>query len=88
MSRRAEIASRLPIVLGLPISDAAAAIGVSEGHFRKMQEAGLMPAPRDVFGVPRIDTADLERAFRALPYAGEKPCPAKAVDSWGEEDAA
>jgi hypothetical protein len=68
MTKRADIAARLPICLGLPIPEAAAAIGVSEGHFKKMQDEGLMPLARDVRGVPRIDTVDLERAFRALPY--------------------
>jgi hypothetical protein len=84
MTRRADIAARLPFCLGLPIPDAAAAIGVSEGHFRKMQNAGQMPRPRDVAGVPRIDTEELALAFRNLPHVGSDPqAESTTVDTWG-----
>lgn len=69
MTRRAEITARLPIVFGLKIPEAAA-VGVSEVHFRKMQSEGRMPRPRSVGGVPIIDVAKLEQAFRALPHEG------------------
>jgi hypothetical protein len=70
MTRRADIAARLPIVFGLRTPEAAAAVGVSEAHFRSLQERGLMPRPRDVGGVPVIDVAELQRAFSALPHEG------------------
>jgi hypothetical protein len=60
----------IPIVVGLKIPEAAAAVGVSEVHFRKMQRKGRMPRPRSVGGVPIIDVAELEQAFRALPHEG------------------
>jgi hypothetical protein len=87
--KRADIVARLPICLGLPIHEAAAAIGVSEGHFRKMQGDGLMPRCRDLAGVPRIDTEDLARAFRAMPYVGDSGHKrAPGVDEWQPGDAA
>ena len=70
MTRRAEITARLPIVFGLKIPEAAAAVGVSEVHFRKMQREGRMPRPRSVGGVPVIDVDELAQAFRALPHEG------------------
>jgi hypothetical protein len=72
MTRRAEIAARLPIVFGLKIPEAAAAVGVSEAHFRKMQERGQMPRPRSVAGVPVIDVDELAIAFKALPHEGRQ----------------
>jgi hypothetical protein len=81
MTRRAEIAARLPIVFGLRIPEAAAAIGVSEVHFRGMQHDGLMPKPRSVAGVPVIDVDELARAFKALPHEGAAP----VDDPWGDE---
>jgi hypothetical protein len=87
MTRRADISARLPICLGLPIPEAAAAIGVSEGHFRKMQDMGMMPRPRDVAGVPRIDTDELARAFKALPHVGTaSPSVEVGVDGWHQGD--
>lgn len=71
MTRRADLAARLPIVFGLRIPEAAAAIGVSEGHFRDMQERGAMPKARDVAGVPVIDVDELAIAFKALPHQGD-----------------
>ncbi len=68
MTRCAEIAARLPIVVGLKIPEAAAAVGVSEVHFRKMQRKGRMPRPRSVGGVPIIEVEELAQAFRALPH--------------------
>lgn len=68
MTRRADITARLPIVFGLRTPEAAAAIGVSEVHFRAMQERGEMPRPRLVGGVPVIDVDELAIAFKALPH--------------------
>lgn len=70
MTRRADIAARLPVVFGLKIPEAAAAVGVSEVHFRKMQKEGRMPRPRCVAGVPVIDVDELATAFKALPHEG------------------
>lgn len=81
--RRADIAARLPIVFGLRIPEAAAAVGVSEGHFRSMQDRGLMPKPRDAAGVPVIDVTELQRAFAALPHEGAPP----AVDGGWQGEA-
>lgn len=68
MTSRADIASRLPAVLGLKQTEAAAAIGVSVTHFVKMQQQGLMPRPRMALGVPVYDIEELRQAFSMLPY--------------------
>jgi hypothetical protein len=47
---RQAVTAALPIVLGLPEIEAAAAIGVSQTKFRELVSAKLMPSPRVVGG--------------------------------------
>lgn len=77
--RRADTLARMPIVFGLKEAEAAVAVGVSVGHFRKLRERNLMPWPRNVGGVPVYDVEELHVAFRALPHDGDtKDLPAAA----------
>jgi hypothetical protein len=71
MTRRADIAARVPIVFGLRRTEAAAAVGVSVGHFDALEAQGLMPRPRMLGSVAVYDVEDLAAAFRALPHKGE-----------------
>lgn len=74
--RRAEALARMPVVFGLKEAEAAVAVGVSVGHFRKLRERNLMPGPRNVGGVPVYDVDELHMAFRALPHDGAGVLPA------------
>jgi hypothetical protein len=86
MTKRADIAPRVPLILALPIEEAAVSIGVSETHYRAMMDSGMMPPPRDVNGVPSVDVEELARAFRALPYwQGKKRKADVPVDKWDDE---
>ena len=73
MTRRAELIERLPIVLGLPELEAAAAIGVSLSFFRELVEDGRMPKPRVLNNRQIYDIDDLRAAFKNLPHKGELP---------------
>lgn len=70
--RRRDVAPHLPMVLGYPEVEAAAAIGVSTTKFREMVEKGLMPQPRDCDGKLVYDIDELRAAFKALPHRGEE----------------
>jgi hypothetical protein len=85
MTKRADIAPRVPLILALPIEEAAVSIGVSETHYRAMMDCGMMPIPRDVNGVPSVDVEELAKAFRALPYWQGKTRKADIpVDNWDD----
>jgi hypothetical protein len=87
MTRRAEIAARLPSLAGLKLAEAAAFVGVSSGMFLKAQAEGKMPKPRDFMGMPVYDADEVWAAFKALPHHGETPPPKlRAVDGWGKDD--
>ena len=86
MTRRADVAARLPHLAGLKLVEAAAYVGVSAGTFLKAQEKGLMPKPRDFMGTPIYDAEEVWAAFKALPHAGETPPKLYAVDGWGKDD--
>lgn len=68
--RRAQISARVPLVLGLPAPEAAAAIGISATKFRELVEAKRMPRPRRCDGKLLWDVDELRDAFKALPHDG------------------
>jgi hypothetical protein len=74
VTRRADIAARLPVLAGLKLAEAAAFVGVSAGMFLKAQEAGKMPLPRDFMGTPVYDADEVWAAFKALDHVGDSPC--------------
>lgn len=80
--RRRDVAPSLPVVLGLPELEAAAAIGVSTTKFREMVEAGQMPPPRDAAGKLVYDIDELRAAFKALPHRGEEA--RGEADTWAD----
>ena len=80
--RRRDVAAMLPIVLGLPELEAAAAIGVSTTKFREMVEKKLMPQPRTADGKLVYDIDELRAAFKALPHRGENA--EREVDTWAD----
>ena len=85
--RRADIAARLPTLVGLKLAEAAAFVGVSAGKFLEAQAVGKMPRPRDFMGTPVYDADEVWAAFKALPHAGEdSPSGKDQVDGWGEGD--
>src|SRR5690349_17228412 len=70
VTRKAEIALRLPVRRGLTEGEAAVYLSLSPSFFRALVESGKMPRPR-VLGARRIwDVDDLDAAFRALPVEG------------------
>lgn len=68
--RRAEIVARLPLVLGLPAPEAAAAVGISSSKFKEMVLDKRMPRPRRIDGRLVWDVDELRDAFKALPHEG------------------
>ena len=76
--RRREVMATLPVVLGLPELEAAAAIGLSQTKFREMVAAGTMPEPRVVGGKLVYDIEEIRAAFKALPHRGGD----EEEDSW------
>ena len=71
---------RAPICIGLPIEDAASAIGVGLTKFREMVADGTMPKPR-LAGSKRIwDVDELAAAFKNLPSDGAEELP----DTWAD----
>jgi hypothetical protein len=74
---RQAVTAALPIVLGLPEIEAAAAIGVSQTKFRELVSAKLMPSPRVVGGKLSYDIDELRDAYKAMPHQGEE-----VEDSW------
>ncbi len=72
MTRRAEVAARLPGVLGLSEAEAAAYIGVSGLTFRGMVADGRMPKPRQINARCIYDVDEVRAAFKALPHKDEK----------------
>ena len=73
MTRRADIAARLPVLAGLKLAEAAAFVGVSAGLFLRAQAQGKMPLPRDFMGTPIYDADELWAAFKALDHVGDLP---------------
>jgi hypothetical protein len=82
--RRRDAMATLPIVLGLPELEAAAAIGVSQTKFRQMVDEGIMPEPRIVGGKLVFDVDELRAAFKALPHRGEASECAGKEDTWAD----
>lgn len=69
--RRKDILARLPIVFGLSVDEAAAAIGVSAGTFREMVVDKRMPGPRRIGSRLVWDVDEVRAAFKALPRDGD-----------------
>lgn len=79
-TRKAVIASRLPVRRGLDEQEAAVYLSVSPSFFRALVLDGKMPRPR-LLGTRRIwDVDDLDAAFKSLPKEGE----AGEVDTWAD----
>jgi hypothetical protein len=74
MVARRSVAPFLPVVLGLPEAEAAAAVGVSVGKFRELVQARRMPRPRMIDSRRIYDVDELRQAFKDLPHDGaEEP---------------
>ena len=71
MKGRQSIAPNLPIVLGLPHDEAAAALGLSRNKFDELMRRGLLPPPRDLDGVMSWDICELREAYRRFPHSGK-----------------
>jgi hypothetical protein len=82
--RRREVMATLPIVLGLPELEAAAAIGVSQTKFREMVDNGMMPQPRNAEGKWVFDIDELRAAFKGLPHRGEDSQGDAEEDTWAD----
>lgn len=82
---RSSVAPTLPIVLGLPHDEAAAALGLSRNKFDLLVRRGLLPPPRDLDGVMSWDVAELHEAYRRFPHSGQhKPKPDEIEGAgWG-----
>lgn len=55
---------------GMRRNAAAAYLGISPGHFDKLVDEGLMPAPRDCSGVKLWVRDELDEALFSLPTYG------------------
>lgn len=76
-ARRADIAARLPQVLGLSEPEAAAYIGVSANTFADMVREGVMPRPL-MIGTRRLwDIDEIRAAFKSLPREGDTSSPVR-----------
>ena len=79
--RKSEIAARMGgFRIGLTEPEAAAALGISQGFFRKLVEEGLMPRPRLLHGRRLYDPDEVRMAFRSLPREGGD----LDVDTWAD----
>ena len=78
MTSRQDIMARLPIVLGLAESEAAAAVGVSASKFRQLVSDRRMPKPRRIDGRLIYDVDELRAAFKSMPHDGD----VGEVDTW------
>lgn len=78
---RQAVTVALPIVLGLPEIEAAAAVGVSQTKFIQLVADGAMPQPRVVGGKLVYDIDELRAAFKCLPHRGEDKV---EVDTWAD----
>lgn len=78
-SPRREILGRLPIVIGLGETEAAAAIGISASLFRALVHDRVMPQPRKVQSRLVYDVDELRAAFKSLPHKEEVE-----VDTWSD----
>ena len=63
--RKSRACPREPIGLSAP--DAAAFIGVSEGHFLTAVKRGLMPAPFELMGRKVWHADEIEASLKRLP---------------------
>lgn len=79
MTRKSEIASRLPIRRGLDEGEAAVYLGISPSFFRRLVGTGEMPRPRRLASRRLWDIDDLDATFKALPHENGK---AGEVNEW------
>jgi predicted DNA-binding transcriptional regulator AlpA len=79
MTKRADIAARLPLVFALGRAEAAAAIGISAPTFDKLVEERKMPKPF-LIGIRKVwDVDELRAAVKALPRDDEGE-----TDTWSD----
>lgn len=78
--RRREAMASLPIVLGLPELEAAAAVGLSQTKFRELVAEKVMPEPRLVGKKLIYDIDELRAAFKAIPHRGGED----EEDTWAD----
>jgi hypothetical protein len=70
----------VPVIFGLPETEAAVSIGISPTKFRELVAAGEMPTPRVVGGKLVYDVDELRQAFKAMPHQGGET----EVDTWAD----
>ena len=70
----------LPVVFGLPETEAAVAMGISPTKFRQMVDVGSIPKPRIVGGKLVYDVDELREAFKSMPHQGE----VSESDTWAD----
>lgn len=70
----------LPVVFGLGVVEAAAAIGVSASKFCMLVKEKRMPSPRRLDGRNIWDVDELRAAFKALPHEDDS----EMADSWAD----
>ena len=78
--RKPRLCSREPIGLSTP--DAAAFIGVSEGHFLNAVKLGLMPAPFELMGRKVWHADEIEAALKRLPRKSLAGHDGPAPEDW------
>lgn len=85
---RAAVAPNLPIVLGLPHDEAAAALGLSRNKFDDLMRRGLLPAPRNLDGTMSWDVCELREAYRQFPHASDRRPKSAEIEGsgWGSGD--
>jgi|SoiMethySBSTD1v2_1073268.scaffolds.fasta_scaffold443875_2 hypothetical protein len=72
---KSAIAAKLPFRIGLGEAAMAAALDMSQGFFRSLVDAGLLPKPREAGSRRIYDVEEVTVAFRALPRQGGAPDP-------------
>lgn len=83
MTRKAEIAARLPVRRGFDENEAAVYLSLSPSTFRNLVKTGEMPRPR-IIGARRVwDIEELDLAFRALPREPSET-EAAGADAWAD----
>jgi hypothetical protein len=83
MSRKAEIAARLPVRRGLDENEAAVYLSLSPTMFRSLVKAGEMPRPRIIHGRRVYDIDDLDLAFKTFPKE-DSPGGCRELDTWAD----
>jgi excisionase family DNA binding protein len=82
MTRKCDIATRLPVRRGLDAQEAAVYLSLSPSFFRQLVQEGLMPRPRVIKGRRIWDIEELDIAFKAMPREGGEHN--DTVDTWAD----